>query len=204
MSEGITGFPVTTGPASPPAFWRDFKPKLGCGSLGMKTALSKFNPDELNLIKLAQEYADEDKARELLESLRWPHGPVCPHCRNHGKDKPISKLTAQKPKSKTAVRKGVYFCGRCRKQFTVTVGTMFEGSHVKISRWLMAWSIVCSSRKAVSARQLHRMLGVTYKTAWFMAHRIRFAMGDSNSGQLGSVMEAISRPSVSGANDSVA
>jgi transposase-like protein len=141
----------------------------------MKTQKRKVEAEELNLIKLAQEYADEDKARELLESMRWPSGPICPHCKNDGNGKPISKLTAQKA-SKSGVRKGVYFCGACRKQFTVTVGTVFEGSHIPISKWLMAMFILCSSKKSISANQLHRMLGITYKTAWFMAHRIRFAM----------------------------
>jgi transposase-like protein len=131
--------------------------------------------DELNLISLAQEYADEDKARGLMESLLWPNGAVCPHCKNDGNAKPISKLTA-KEGSKQAVRKGVYFCGACRKQFTVTVGTIFEGSHVAISKWLMAVFILCSSKKSISANQLHRMLKVQYKTAWFMLHRLRFAV----------------------------
>jgi transposase-like protein len=135
-----------------------------------------FDADDLNLISLAQEYANEDKARELLERLRWPNGAICPHCKNDGKVKPNSKLTP-KAGSKSAVRKGVYFCGACRKQFTVTVKTVFEGSHIPISKWLMAWFIVCSSKKSVSAHQLHRMLKITYKAAWFMAHRIRFAFG---------------------------
>ena len=142
----------------------------------MKTMTKdEFDADELNLIRLAQEYNDDDKARTLLESILWPHGAVCPHCKNDGKQKTISKLTP-KAGSKSAVRKGVYFCGACRKQFTVTVKTVFESSHVKISTWVMAWFLICSSKKGMSAHQLHRMLGVTYKTAWFMAHRIRHAM----------------------------
>ena len=136
----------------------------------------EFDADDLNLLTLAQEYNDEDKARALLESILWPHGPVCPHCKNDGKAKTISKLNP-KPGSKSAVRKGVYFCGACRKQFTVTVKTVFESSHVKIQTWVMAWFLICSSKKGMSALQLHRMLGVSYKTAWFMAHRIRHAMG---------------------------
>lgn len=153
-----------------------------------KSANTGFTVDSLNLIELAKQYADEDKARELLERLRWPNGCVCPHCKNDGKDKPISKLTP-KPTSKSAVRKGVYFCGACRKQFTVTVGTVFEGSHIPISKWLMAWFLICSSKKGMSANQLHRMLDITYKSAWFMAHRIRFAMGDSVTGHLQGVVE---------------
>lgn len=140
----------------------------------MKT--QKLNAEELNLIKLAKDYSDEDKARELLESMRWPDGPICPHCKNSGTEaKGVVKLTP-KTTSKTPARKGVYFCGACRKQFTVTVGTIFEGSHIPISKWLMAMFIMCSAKKAISSNQLHRMLGVTYKSAWFMTHRLRFAM----------------------------
>src|ERR1700690_1133942 len=152
----------------------------------MKKATEEFDADDLNLITLAQEYADEDKARELLERLRWPNGAICPHCKNDGNVKPISKLTP-KAGSKSAVRKGVYFCGACRKQFTVTVKTVFEGSHVPISKWLMAWFIICSSKKSISANQLHRMLKLTYKTAWFLAHRIRFAMGGDETKLMGTV-----------------
>jgi transposase-like protein len=130
--------------------------------------------DELNLITLAQEYADEDKARALLESLLWPTGAVCPHCKNH-KEKAIYRLQS-KEGSKTKVRKGLYKCGACRKPFTVTVGTIFEASHIPISKWLMAFFIICSSKKSISALQLSRMLKITYKAAWFMAHRLRFAV----------------------------
>ena len=135
-----------------------------------------YTKEELNLITLAQEYADEDKARELLEALRWPGGVVCPHCQF----KEIYKITP-KPTSKRPARKGLYKCAACRKQFTVTVGSIFEDSHIPINKWLMAVFLFCSSKKSISANQLHRMLNVTYKTAWFMAHRIRFAMGDDAS-----------------------
>jgi transposase-like protein len=128
--------------------------------------------DELNLITLAQQYSDDDKARQLLESILWPDGPVCPHCKNH-KEKAITKL---QPKAGSKTRKGLYACGACRKQFTVTVGTIFEASHIPISKWLMAFFIICSSKKSISANQLSRMLKVTYKAAWFMAHRLRFAV----------------------------
>jgi transposase-like protein len=130
--------------------------------------------DEITLKKLAQEYASEDKARELLESMLWPNGPVCPHCKN-ATDKPLYKIKPSKF-SKSPTRQGVYKCGACRKGFTVTVGTIFEGSHIPISTWLMAIFILCSSKKSMSSKQLERMLGVTYKTAWFMSHRIRHAM----------------------------
>lgn len=114
---------------------------------------------------------DKDEAREYLEQLRWPNGPACVHC---------GSITVYplKPKagSKHPVRKGVYKCKDCRKQFTVTVGTIFEGSHIPLNKWLMAVSLMCSSKKGISAHQLHRMLGITYKSAWFMAHRIRYAI----------------------------
>lgn len=130
--------------------------------------------DESVLNKLAQAYGDEAKAREILEAWRWPDGPVCPHCQNAG-EKSVSKLEARSASSR-GVRPGVYFCGACRQQFTVTVGTVLERSHVPLSKWLMALSLLCSSKKSVSANQIHRMIGVTYKTAWFMCHRLRFAM----------------------------
>ena len=139
---------------------------------GMKT--STRTADESELTELVQAYADEGKARQLLEAWRWPKGPVCPHCQNAGQ-KRISQLAAKSP-SRRGVRPGVYFCGACRRQFTVTVGTVMERSHLPISKWLMAWSLLCSSKKSLSANQIHRMLGVSYKTAWFMCHRIRFAM----------------------------
>ena len=130
----------------------------------MKT---KFAADELNLVLLAKKYSNEDKARKLFEKLRWPGGkPICPHCQNDGAAKTISKLTP-KPGSKSAVRKGVYFCGACRKPFSATVGTVFEDSHVPLSKILMAIFILCSAKKSISAMQLKRMLKTTYRTAWF-------------------------------------
>lgn len=111
----------------------------------------------------------EDQAREMLEQIRWNGTPVCPHCQSNE----AYKLT---PKEGSKTRKGLYKCKACRKQFTVTVGTIFEGGRIKLADWLMAIYLMCSSKKGISAHQLHRTLGVTYKTAWFMAHRIRFAM----------------------------
>lgn len=144
----------------------------------MKNKQQVEDKDELNLVRLAQEYSDEDKARALWESLRWPDGPVCPHClADRSECKDVYKLTP-KATSKAPARKGLYCCAACRKQFSVTVGTVFEGSHLPISKWLMAMFILCSSKKSISANQLHRMLDITYKSAWFMAHRIRYAMGD--------------------------
>jgi transposase-like protein len=124
----------------------------------------------VNLVEFAKHFSDEDAARELLEKMRWgANGAVCPHC---GGADPY-KLTP-KPGSKT--RKGLYKCRACRKQFTVTVGTVFEDSHVPISKWLLSLHLICASKKGMSAHQLHRMIGVTYKTAWFIFHRLRYAM----------------------------
>lgn len=140
----------------------------------MKTTL---DADDLNLVLLAKEYSNERKARKLFESLRWQGGkPVCPHCKNNGESKTISRLKS-KDGSRAKLRAGVYFCGACRKPFSATVGTVFEDSHVPLSKILMAIFILCSSKKSVSALQLSRMLKTTYRTAWFLAHRIRFAMG---------------------------
>jgi transposase-like protein len=122
----------------------------------------------------------------MLESIRWPDGAVCPHCNS----KEAYKLTP-KGETKTHTRPGVYKCKVCRKQFTVTVSTIFEGGHIKIANWLMAIYLMCSSKKGISAHQLHRTLGITYKTAWFMAHRIRYAMTQEPlSGMLSGTIEA--------------
>jgi transposase-like protein len=129
--------------------------------------------NELNLIALAQHFSDEDKAREFLEKLRWPDGPVCTHCGEVGT---AYRLEPKKSKKDTHVRKGVWKCSGCRKQFTVTVGTIFADSHIPLSKWLLAYHLLCASKKGMSAHQLHRMLKVTYRSAWFMAHRIRYTM----------------------------
>jgi transposase-like protein len=124
-----------------------------------------------NLSNLAKHFSSEDSARELLESLRWPNGPVCPKCGGDNPYKLTPKATSKKPG-----RKGLWKCRACRKQFTVTVGTIFEASHIPISKWLLAIHILSAAKKSMSAHQLHRMLGVTYRAAWFMAHRLRHAM----------------------------
>jgi transposase-like protein len=125
-----------------------------------------------NLVDLARYFSGEDKARAFLEKLRWRDGVVCPHCGV------IGAAYRLKPKSngKTHVRSGVWKCSGCQEQFTVTVGTIFEDSHLPLSKWLFAIHLMCASKKGMSAHQLHRMLDITYKTAWFMAHRIRLAM----------------------------
>src|SRR5688572_4087198 len=129
--------------------------------------------DALNLSKLAKYFSDEDAARALLEDMRWgKDGAVCPHCGGVDPYKLTPKATSKKPG-----RKGLYKCRACRKQFTVTVGTIFEDSHIPISKWLLALHLLASSssKKGISAHQLHRNLGISYKGAWFMAMRLRYA-----------------------------
>ena len=121
-------------------------------------------------------FQDADKAREYLEALRWSNGVVCPHC---GVVDHAYELNGEKH------RAGLYKCGGCRKQFTVTVGTVFERSKIALHIWLQAVHLMCASKKGISSKQLERMLGVTYKTAWFMSHRIREAMTDTSGSLLG-------------------
>ena len=125
-------------------------------------------------------YTKEDKAREALEAVRWPDGPVCPHCGNIDQDK-IARATGK------AVRPGLYYCAACNGQFTVTVGTVMERSKIPISMWLLAMHLMGASKKGMSAHQMHRMLGVTYKSAWFMCHRIREAMRNDKPSGMGGV-----------------
>lgn len=125
----------------------------------------------MNLTSIAANFSDAESARKFLEEQRWPDGPVCPFCGLVGE---AYKLKA-KPGSKSPVRLGVWKCAGCRKQFTVTKGTIFEDSHVPLNTWLVAIHLLCSSKKGISAHQIHRMLGVTYRAAWFMIHRLRYA-----------------------------
>jgi transposase-like protein len=121
-------------------------------------------------------FHDETEAFAYLEGLLWPNGPVCPHCGATDRIYPLQGKTH---------RMGLKKCGHCRKQFTVKVGTVCESSHVPLTKWLQAMHLLCCSKKGISSHQLHRLLGVTYKTAWFMAHRIREGMRDGTLGPLG-------------------
>lgn len=112
-------------------------------------------------------FHNEEAAYDFVESILWPNGPVCPHC---GSKERIGKMNGK------TTRIGAYKCYACRKPFTVKVGTIFEDSHVPLRFWLQAIYLMCASKKGISANQLHRTLGVTLKTAWFMMHRVRFAM----------------------------
>ena len=121
-------------------------------------------------------FHDDTKAREWLEARLWPDGPVCPHCGTLG----ATELQGK------AHRPGVYQCNDCRKQFTVTVGTLYERSKISLSKWLMATYLLCASKKGMSTRQISRMLGVSVKSTWFMTHRIREPMREGKfSGPLG-------------------
>jgi transposase-like protein len=121
-------------------------------------------------------YSDANKAREHLEALHWPEGPVCPHCGCMGR---ITKLAGK------STRPGVHKCNDCEKPFTVTVGTIMEDSKIPLNKWLMAFALMSGSKKGISAHQLHRSLGITYKSAWFLAHRIREAMKSDDITPLG-------------------
>src|ERR1700733_7826720 len=112
-------------------------------------------------------FHDEEAAYDYLETRLWPNGPVCPHC--GGFDR-VGKLKGK------STRVGVYKGYQCRKPFRVTVGTVFESSHVPLRLWLQCVHLMASSKKGISSNQLHRTLGVTLKTAWFMSHRVREAM----------------------------
>lgn len=117
-------------------------------------------------------FTNEDAARKHFEAIRWPNGPVCPHCKTEG------QATELKGKS---TRSGVYKCRACSKPFTATIGTVYERSHIPLHKWLLATHLLCSSKKGMSAHQLYRMLGFgSYRTAWFMAHRIREGMTDAS------------------------
>src|ERR1700691_5503806 len=128
----------------------------------------------MNLTSITQHFSDAESARAFLESERWPDGVICPFCGLVGEAYRIRPRIGGALGSKSCVRPGVWKCKDCRKEFTVTVGTIFEDSHIPLNTWLLAIHLLCSSKKGMSAHQLHRMLSVTYKSAWFMAHRIRY------------------------------
>ncbi len=131
-------------------------------------------------------FIDADKAREHLERLYWPNGVACRHCGNADPAR-ITKLAGK------STRPGVRWCNECNTPFTVTVGTVMEDSHIPLNKWVFAYHLMAASKKGMSAHQLHRMLSVSYKSAWFLAHRIRESMNDitpSSIGGTGKVVEA--------------
>jgi transposase-like protein len=135
-------------------------------------------------MKLNKIYTDETAARKHLESLLWPDGPYCPHCGNADPDR-IHKLQGK------STRPGVFKCNECEKPFSVTVGTVFESSHVPLHKWVYAAHLLTASKKGISSHQLMRMLGVSYKTAWFMSHRIREGMRPAKFTPMGGSGKAV-------------
>jgi transposase-like protein len=129
-----------------------------------------------NPILNAKHFQDEAAAFEYVEAALWPNGPNCPHC---GGVERISKMNGK------STRAGLYKCYQCRKPFTVRIGTVFEASHVPLHLWLQAMHLLCSSKKGISSNQLHRTLGITLKSAWFLSHRIREAMRDGSLAPMG-------------------
>jgi len=132
-------------------------------------------------------FYDEAAAFEHVEAVLWPEGPVCPHC---GSVAAPYKLTgvrtkASKKNPEGILRHGLYKCRDCRKQFTVRIGTIFEESHLPLHKWLQAIHLMCSSKKGISAHQMHRILECTYEAAWFLCHRIRLAMASGELSPMG-------------------
>jgi transposase-like protein len=130
----------------------------------------------MNLVSVIEQYGTEDKCREYLESLRWPNGIACPRCES----RKISRIT----------KRHQFDCDSCRYQFSVLVGSVFSDTHLPLYKWLLATYIICESKKGVSANQLKRMIGVSYKTSWYLTHRIRAAMKEANPIPLTGVIEA--------------
>ncbi|MGA2029639.1 MAG: IS1595 family transposase, partial [Verrucomicrobiota bacterium] len=131
---------------------------------------------DLTLIQLFDRFGTDDKARAHLEKVLWPNGVVCPHCQCNDQAK-FSNINAN---AAAKTRAGLRYCSNCKGQFTVTVGTVFEDSKIPLRKWLIAWYMLCSSKKGISSLQLQRNLELgSYRTALFMAHRIRHALRDA-------------------------
>lgn len=132
-------------------------------------------------------FHDEAEAFRFAEATLWAQGPVCPHCGAMGRIYALEgvRSKASKKNPDGVVRHGLKKCGDCRQQFTVRIGTIFEESHLPLHKWLQAIFLMCSSKKGVSSHQLHRTLETTYKTAWFLSHRIRKALRSGDLGPFG-------------------
>jgi transposase-like protein len=140
----------------------------------MKT---KEAPKDLTLIQLFDRFGTDEKARKHLESVLWKDGVICPHCKCSDQTK-IAERTANPDKK---IRAGLRFCSNCKSQFTVTVNTVFEDSKIPLRKWLIAWYLICSSKKGISSLQLQRLLELgSYRTALFMAHRVRHALKETS------------------------
>ena len=131
---------------------------------------------DMNLVKLIERFGSEERCRDYLEHLRWPDGIRCPQCGQQS----ISRISTRKQLD----------CNSCRTRFSVTSGTVFHDSHLPLWKWFLATYMMCESKKGVSANQLKRTLGVAYKTAWYLCHRIRSAMAENNPAPLSGTVEA--------------
>lgn len=130
-------------------------------------------PKDLSLDQIMVHFGTDEAAREYLEAVRWPDSPVCPHCGNDD----AARIYNIKPNPEKKIRAGLRECKECGDQFTVTVGTVFEKSKIPLRKWLVAWYMLCSSKKGISAHQMQRMLELgSYRSAWFMMRRIRYAL----------------------------
>ena len=130
---------------------------------------------DMNLVRLVDQFHSEEKCRAYLESLRWPDGVTCPRCASSS----VSRIQ----------ERGQYDCNSCRYQFSVTAGTIFHDSHLPLWKWMLTAYIICESKKGVSANQIKRTLAVSYKTAWYLCHRIRAAMSEANPRLLSGTVE---------------
>lgn len=129
--------------------------------------------EHLTIKPFTTRFGTDDAARRYLEGVRWPNGPMCPHCPNE-EHRPIYAIPANPAKK---VRAGLYECGACRRQFTVTIGTIFEDSKIPLRKWLTAWWMLCTTNKGMSALRMQRTLHLgSYRSAWFMMNRIRYAL----------------------------
>jgi transposase-like protein len=147
------------------------------------------NPQgDLTLIQIAQRFSTEEAARAYFEKLRWPNGPVCVHCGNAD----AARIYKTTPNPAKKIRPGLYKCADCDQGFTVTVGTVCEDSHIPLNKWLIGFYMMCASKTQVSALQLMRQLEIgSYRSAWFMCHRIRFALQDiTHTDKLDGIVEA--------------
>jgi transposase-like protein len=128
-----------------------------------------------NLVKIIEEFGSDEKCRAELEKMRWPEGPICPRCKSAS----ISKVT----------KRSQYDCNLCRYQFSVTAGTIFNDSHLPLWKWFLATLLLCEAKKGMSANQVKRTLGISYKTAWYLCHRIRAAMATAEKTMLYGTVE---------------
>jgi len=140
-------------------------------------------PAEFTLTNIMSSFATDEQARSFLERWLWPTGPVCPKCKSNNPER-VYKMTGK------STRPGLHNCKDCRRQFTVTVGTIFEDSHIPLRKWLIAWYLINASKKGMASLQLQRMLDLgSYRTALFMSHRIRFALSQPEGPKLSGVVE---------------